>query len=149
MRLPLAGLGVLLLLAVGCSNVTAPTAPDAAPLDTGGGVPTGPGVSGNWMRTGYAVTGRATLVIEGGSARLDLSSDFMIAQTPGPVLYLNTGSNPNTGRPLRVGPLRNRLGAQSYFFQVPTGVQYTHIVIWCDPFNVGMAQVVIPPTGTP
>ena len=149
MRLLLASLGVVLLVAVGCNSASPPTAPDAAPVDPGSGAPTGLGVSGNWIRTGYAVTGRATLVIEGSTARLDFSSDFAIAQTPGPVVYLNTTSNPNAGQPLRVGALRNRQGAQSYLFQVPMGVRYTRIIIWCDPFNVAMAEVVIPPTGTP
>jgi hypothetical protein len=101
------------------------------------------------MRTGYAVSGSATLVIDGNIARLELSSDFVIAQTPGPVLYLNTTSNPNAGQPLRVGALRSRQGAQSYVFQVPAGVRYTRIIIWCDPFNVGMAEAIIPATGAP
>ncbi len=149
MRLRLASLVVALVFAVGCNNVSPPTAPDAVPVDPGGAAPTGPGVSGNWMRTGYAVTGSATLAIEGTTARLDFSSDFAIAQTPGPVLYLNTVSNPNAGQPLRIGALRTRQGAQTYLFQVPRGVQYTRIIIWCDPFNVAMAEVVIPPTGAP
>lgn len=124
-----------------------PTAPDAVPLDPGASVPTGPAASGRWMRTGYTVTGTASLIIEGTTARLDLSSDFSIGQAPGPTLYLNTVSNPNMGQPLRIGALRNRTGAQSYTFQVPAGVRYTRIIIWCDPFNVAMAEVTIPPTG--
>ncbi len=140
---------VVLLLLVGCNSATPPTAPDAAPVTPGTTAPTGAGVSGAWVRTGYAVTGRATLAIEGTTARLDFSSDFSIAQTPGPVVYLNTTSNPNTGQALRIGALRNRQGAQSYLFQIPAGVRYTRIIIWCDPFNVAMAEVVIPPTGTP
>ncbi len=149
MRTLLASLGVVLLVSVGCSDVSPPTAPDAVPVDPGASAPTGPGVSGNWIRTGYAVAGRATLVIEGTTAQLDFSSDFAIAQTPGPVVYLNTTSNPNMGQPLRIGVMRNRQGAQSYRFQVPSGVRYTRIIIWCDPFNVGMAEAVIPPTGAP
>ncbi len=147
MRLPVVGLVVVLLASVGCSDVSPPTAPDAAPVDPGTSAPMGVGVSGNWIRTGYAVSGLATLVIDGTTARLDFSSDFSIAQTPGAVVYLNTTSNPNMGQPLRIGALRNRQGAQTYLFQVPVGVRYTRIIIWCDPFNVGMAEVVIPPTG--
>ncbi len=104
----------------------------------------GPGASGRWVRTGYAVTGTATLTIDGTTARLDLSTDFTIGQAPGPTLYINTRSNPNGGQPLRIGALRSRSGAQSYAFQVPAGVRYTHIIIWCDPFNVAMAEVVLP-----
>lgn len=107
----------------------------------------GPGVSGRWARTGYAVTGTATLTIDGATARLDLSGDFTIGQAPGPTLYLNTQGNPNGGQPLRIGGLRSRTGAQSYSFQVPASVRYTHIIIWCDPFNVAMAEVVLPTSG--
>ena len=149
MRLLLASLGVVLLVSVGCSDVSPPTAPDAAPVDPGTSAPMGVGVSGNWVRTGYTVAGRATLVIEGTTAQLDFSSNFSIAQTPGAIVYLNTTSNPNMGQPLRIGALRSFQGAQSYRFQVPLGVRYTRIIIWCDPFNVGMAEVVIPPTGAP
>jgi hypothetical protein len=140
---------VVLLVSVGCSDVSPPTAPDAAPVDPATSAPMGVGVSGNWVRTGYAVAGRATLVIEGNTAQLDFSSNFSIAQTPGAIVYLNTTSNPNMGQPLRIGALRSFQGAQSYRFQVPLGVRYTRIIIWCDPFNVGMAEVVIPPTGAP
>jgi hypothetical protein len=138
---------VALSLLFGCSASMPPTAPDAVPLDPVATAPAGQGVSGRWMRTGYAVTGTARLVIEGTTARLDLSSDFSIGQAPGATLYLNTESNPNRGQPLRLGALRSRTGAQSYTFQVPTGVRYTRIIIWCDPFNVAMAEVTIPPTG--
>jgi hypothetical protein len=141
------GRSTLLLLLLGCSAASPPTAPDAVPLDESGSAPTGPGVTGRWMRTGYAVTGTVTLIIAGESARLDLSQDFTIGQAPGPTLYLNTTGNPNTGRPLRIGALRSNTGAQSYTFRVPASVRYTHVIIWCDPFNVAMAEAVIPATG--
>ncbi len=147
MRIPygVALAGVLLVL--GCRAESPPTAPDAVPLDPGSSMPIGPGVSGRWVRTGYAVSGTATLTINGTTARLDLSSDFTIGQAPGPTLYLNTQGNPNGGQPLRIGSLRSRSGAQSYSFQVPAGTRYTHIIIWCDPFNVAMAEVVLPASG--
>jgi hypothetical protein len=135
-----------LLTVAACSSAEPPTAPDAVPIDPGSGVPIGAGVTGRFARTGYAVTGTATLAIENGVARLDFSSDFTIASTPGPVVYLNTTNNPNTGRPLRVGALRSRTGAQQYSFQVPAGVRYAWVIIWCDPFNVGMAEAAIPVT---
>ena len=136
-----------LLAALGCNDAMPPSAPDAVPVDPGTGVPSAPTVTGRWMRTGYAVTGTASLSLTGTTARLELSSDFSIGQAPGPTLYLNTARNPNTGQPLRIGALRSRTGAQSYTFLVPAGVRFTHIIIWCDPFNVPMAEAVIPPTG--
>jgi hypothetical protein len=145
MRHPLVCVLAGLCLVLGCRADSPPTAPDAVPLDPGGSMVIGPGITGRWVRTGYAVTGTATLSIDGTTARLDLSGDFTIGQAPGPTLYLNTRSNPNGGQPLRIGALRSRSGAQSYTFQVPAGVRYTHVIIWCDPFNVPMAEVVLSP----
>lgn len=129
-----------------CNNAEPPMAPNATPVTPDGPLPNGTGVTASFTRTGYAVTGTATLVIDKGVALLDFSADFSIASTPGPFVYLNTDANPNRGQPLRVAALRARTGAQRYSFQVPAGVRYTHVIIWCDPFNVGMAQAVIPPT---
>jgi hypothetical protein len=130
---------------LGCGgDVSPPSAPDAIEAPPGAVVPTGPGVTSRFTRTGYAVTGTATLAIENGVARLDFSADFGIAQTPGPFVYLSTSSDPNMGTALRVSALRSRTGAQRYVFNVPAGIRYTRVLIWCDPFNVGMAEATIP-----
>jgi hypothetical protein len=137
----------LLLLGIlfACGGNEAPMAPNAAPLSPGDMSPTGTGAVGQLQRTGYAVTGVVTLAIDGNTARLDLSSDFTIGQTPGPTLYLNTTNNPNTGQPLRIGALKSNRGAQSYAFQLPAGApRYTWVIIWCDPFNVAMAEARLP-----
>jgi len=101
-------------------------------------------VTANFVRTGYAVTGMVTLSIRNDTAQLDFSADFNIASTPGPFVYLNTSSNANQGTPLRIGALRSRTGAQRYTFLVPQGVRYTKVLIWCDPFNIGMAEATLP-----
>ena len=80
------------------------------------------------------------------SAVSTFSADFTLSQAPGPFVYLNTTRNPNTGRPLRISALRSNTGAQSYSFQIPAGERYTWILLWCDPFNVGLAEVLIPAT---
>ena len=92
------------------------------------------------MKTGYNVTGTVTLRIENGVGQLDLSGDYALQQTPGPFLYLNTTNTPNSGMPLRIANLRNVSGSQRYTFSVPAGVTYTWAIIWCDPFNVAMAE---------
>jgi hypothetical protein len=102
--------------------------------------------TGAFRRTGYAVTGRATLAIDDGIARLEFSSDFSIGGAPGPFVYLSTTNTANTGHPLRVGALQRTVGSQTCTFQVPAGVRYTWVRIWCDPFNVGMADAPIPAT---
>ncbi|WP_353268159.1 DM13 domain-containing protein [Gemmatimonas sp.] len=135
----------LLGFLVACGGSDAPTAPDAAPLAPDGMTPSGTGVGAQLRRTGYAVTGSVNLIVDGNSARLDLSSDFTIGRTPGPTIYLNTTNNPNSGRPLRVGALRSNRGGQSYTFQLPAGApQYTWVIIWCDPVNVAMAEAQLP-----
>ena len=136
------------VLLAACSSATPPTAPDAVPVVPGQPslpAPGGTGVSGRFVKTRYDVTGTATLRIENGVGQLDLSSDFSVTQTPGPFLYINTTNNPNTGQPLRIANIRGKSGAQSYTFSVPAGVRYAWVIIWCDPFNVPMAEASIPP----
>ncbi len=136
---------VFLALLAACSSATPPTAPDATPVIPGTQIPMGMGVSGRFVKTRYDVTGTATVVIENGIGVIDLSSDFSIAQTPGPSLYLNTTNNPNTGQPIRIASLKDKSGAQRFTFVVPAGVRYSWLVIWCDPFNVPMAEAAITP----
>lgn len=137
---------VLALALMACSGATPPTAPDAVPALPGTPPPIGTGVTGRFVKTRYDVSGTATVVIANGVAQLDLSADFSIAQTPGPSLYINTTNNPNTGTPIRVASLKGVSGAQRFTFAVPPGTRYTWLVIWCDPFNVPMAEAPIPPT---
>jgi hypothetical protein len=132
-------------LVAGCSSATPPTAPDAQPVTIDAPEPTGPGVTGRFVRTRYDVTGTATVRIANGVGVIELSPDFSIAQTPGPFLYLNTTNNPNSGRPIRIASLRGKSGAQRFTFAVPSGAQYSWLVIWCDPFNVPMAEAAIMP----
>jgi hypothetical protein len=107
--------------------------------------PSGSGVMAQLRRTGYAVTGSVTLVVNGTAARLEFSPDFTIGQTPGPTIYLNTTNNPNSGQPLRIGALRSNRGGQSYTFQIPAGAPaYSWVIIWCDPVNVPMAEARLP-----
>jgi Electron transfer DM13 len=135
------------VLALACGGASAPTAPDAVQVQpplAGGGL-TGPAVSGRLVKTGYTVTGTATLRIANGIGQLDLSSDYAIMQTPGPFLYLNTTNNPNSGSPLRIATVKNLTGAQRFTFSVPAGVDYSWVIIWCDPFNVAMAEARLAP----
>ena len=82
---------------------------------------------------------------QNGVGRLDFSADFAVSGVPGPFVYLNTTNNANTGKPLRVSALRSNTGAQTYSFQLPAGVTYTYVLIWCDPYNVPVAEAMIPP----
>ena len=142
--------GSMILVAAlvgGCgNNATPPTAPNAVPLAPDASAPAGAGVTAAFKPAGHAATGSATLVVANGAARLTFSADFSTDQVPGPYVYLNTTNNPNSGQPLRVGALKSRKGAQEYTFSVPSGVRYEYVVLWCDPFNVGMAEAKIPPT---
>lgn len=137
-------LAAMLMLA--CSNAEPPMAPNAQEVGSDMAPPSETATTGTLRRTGYSVTGTVSLAASNGTAQLTFSSDFSIAQTPGPVVYLNTTNNPNTGQPLRIGALRSRTGAQTYTFQIPPGVRYTWVIIWCDPFNVAMAEAPIAAT---
>lgn len=130
----------------GCNNAEPPMAPDAVPVGADVMAPMGTAVVGVWRKTRYDVSGTVRMVAQNGVGQLSFSSDFSVAQTPGPVVYLNTTNNPNSGQPLRIGAIKARSGAQSYTFQLPPGVRYTWVLIWCDPFNVPMAEASISPT---
>lgn len=142
--------GSMILVAAlvgGCgNNATAPTAPNAVPLLPNTPAPAGAGVTAAFKPAGHSATGTATLIVANGAARLIFSADFSTDRVPGPFVYLNTTNNPNSGTPLRVGALKSITGAQEYTFTVPAGVRYEYVVLWCDPFNTGMAEAKIPPT---
>ena len=89
---------------------------------------------------------RVQMVAANGVAQLTFSADFSVAPTPGPVVYVKTTNNPNTGQPLRIGAIKSTRGAQTYTFQLPPGVRCSWVIIWCDPFNVPMAEAAISPT---
>ena len=146
-HLGLTGLLSAAIAAGGCSSATPPTAPNAMLVEQGTSQPpAGAGVTGRWVGVGHAVTGSVRISAQNGVARLDFSDDFSVSGVPGPFVYLNTTNNANTGRPLRVSALKSNAGAQSYTFQLPAGTAYTWVLIWCDPFNVPVAEAKIPPT---
>lgn len=138
---------VLVIVSAGiigaCRGNDAPTAPNANPVNPNDTTSLGNAVTGTWQRTGYAVNGTVSVAVANGVAQVTFSSNFSIAQTPGPFVYLNTTNNPNSGMPLRIGALKARSGAQTYTFQIPAGVRYSYVLIWCDPFNAAMAEAVI------
>ncbi len=137
--------GALLLLA-GCS-ITPPTAPDAVPVDPS--TPPGPGqppptgttllLSGRFSGlAGHSARGGVTVSVSGNVATITLDSTFSSTSVPDPYLYLNTTANANAGQPIRIARLSSRMGAQVYAARIPTGVIYSHVLVWCDAFNVGV-----------
>lgn len=137
---------MLAALAVGaCNRATPPTAPNAQPADIGAPPPTSSTVLGRFAGAGgHSGQGSVTFSGQNGIGRLDFSADFSVSGVPGPYVYLNTTNNANTGRPLRVAALKSNSGAQTYSFQLPTGVTYAFVLIWCDPYNVPVAEATVP-----
>ena len=143
----LTGFVVAFITISGCSNAVPPTAPDAMLVEPGmSQPPAGSGVTGQWVGVGHSARGSVRFGVQDGVARLDFSEDFSVSAVPGPFIYVNTTNNANTGRPLRVSALRGNSGAQSYVFQIPAGVAYTWVLVWCDPFNVPVAEAPISAT---
>lgn len=134
-------------LLAGC-GATAPSAPptalDAKPADPNLPPPSGPTVEVRWNGVGHRAAGRVRLTIGGGRGRIEFLSDFSVEAVPSPYLYLGTAATPNSGTPLRIARLRANSGAQQYDFEVPAGTQYTWILIWCDQFNVPVAEAAVP-----
>ena len=138
---------LVLTIAMGaCSSATPPTAPTAMLVDAGAPPAPGSGVLGAFVGVGHQGRGSVRFTTENGVGRLDFSSDFSVSGVPGPYVYLNTTNNANTGRPLRVAALKSNDGAQTYSFQLPANVSYTFVLIWCDPYNVPVAEAPIAPT---
>ncbi len=136
---------LLTALAVGaCNRATPPTAPNATPAEVGNVPAPGSAVLGRVVGTGgHSGQGGVTFSAQNGIGRLDFSADFRLSGVPGPFVYLNTTNNANTGRPLRVAALKSNTGAQTYSFQLPTGVTYAFVLVWCDPYNVPVAEATV------
>ena len=106
--------------------------------------PAGATVEGQWTGVGHRAAGRVRLTIGEGRGRLELQGDFSVQAVPDPYVYLSTTTNPHSGRPIRIARLRSNSGAQQYDFEVPAGIQYDWILVWCDAFNVPVAEAAIP-----
>lgn len=141
----LTSLAVASITISGCNNAVPPTAPDAMLVDPAMS-PAGSGVTGTWRGVDHSAQGSVRFKVQNGVASLDFSADFSVSAVPGPFVYMNTTNNANTGSPLRVSSLRSNKGAQSYVFRLPPGVRYTWVLVWCDPFNVPVAEAQIPAT---
>ena len=147
MRLMHRSTRLFLMLTIGaCSSATAPTAPDATSVTPGPQPVAGSGVLGNFVGVGHVGRGSVRFTVQNGIGQLDFSSDFSVSAVPGPFIYVNTTNNANTGRPLRVAALKSNSGAQAYAFQLPAGVSYTFVLVWCDPYNIPVAEAPIAPT---
>jgi hypothetical protein len=114
---------------------TAPTAPAPVAARSGGRI-TG--------LAGHRAAGSVTLRVDGdGVAVLTMHDDFVMDAQPDPHVYLNTEPTVHRGAPLRVGALAQSRGGHRYVFRLPAGgapTKYTHVVIWCNRYDVGLAQ---------
>lgn len=146
-------IGAVLLLA-GC-GITPPTAPDAMPIDPRDPPPPGtPGTAvvqaGSFVGlAGHSARGGVTVSVSGDAVTITLDSTFSSTSVPDPYLYLNTTANANTGQPLRISRLGSRLGAQVYAARIPIGIDYSHVLVWCDAFNVGVGAAGLSPVAPP
>jgi hypothetical protein len=153
MPAPIVRIAALLLLA-GC-GITPPTAPDAMPIDPlDPPPPEMPGTAvvqaGSFVGlAGHSARGGVTVSVSGNTVTITLDSTFSSTSVPDPHLYLNTTANANTGQPLRISRLSSRLGAQVYAARVPVGIAYSHVLVWCDAFNVGVGAAGLSPVALP
>ena len=139
-------LEALVLAISACRNNLPPTAPDATTVESGAPPAAGSGVSAAFVGVGHQARGSVRFTVQNGVGRLDFSPEFSVSAVPGPFVYLNSTNNANTGHPLRVAALKSNTGAQTYSFQLPAGMSYTFVLVWCDPFNVPVAEAPIPST---
>lgn len=140
------GVAAVFVLAAACS-VEPPLAPDADPLPVDGGSGGGDtpeetptlGLSGRLTGlAGHAASGGVTFSASNGVGSITFADDFRSSPVPDPQVYLNTTTDANQGSPLRISALRSPSGAQTYSFSLPVGITYTHVLVWCDRYNVGV-----------
>ncbi len=55
-------------------------------------------------------------------------------------MYLSRSPNYRKGDRVYVARLRRAWGAQSYSVRLPGGAPFSHVIVWCRKFDVGIAQ---------
>lgn len=141
------------------ASTEAPTLEPSTPLGGAQAAPTAEPtpilLSGTFVKGEVPVSGSYTLDVANNI--LTLSEDFQIV--PGPDLYVilsgagdvsldfHTFSAQVLEAPLlRLGPLMNSVGAQTYSIPTGTGLAvYQSVVIWCDAFSVEFAAALLQP----
>ncbi|MGH7526981.1 MAG: DM13 domain-containing protein [Gemmatimonadales bacterium] len=124
---------------IAACGVEPPLAPDANPLPPEGEAPASGGATGRFTGlAGHAAGGGVTFSVNGDVGTIAFADDFTSTRVPDPHVYLNTTTDANRGTPLRVATLVSPTGAQTYTFRLPTGISYTHVLVWCDRYNVGV-----------
>jgi len=129
-----------------CGGGGSPTAPSApAPAPTPAPTPTpvsGPTVlrSATFQSAnGYSTEGRATIVRDGASHRLELQDDFRTSRSAALDVRLCRDTS-CTSSDLNLGEIRSFTGAQQYALP-DDGSAYRYAVIWCRgvrlPFGFG------------
>ena len=141
-------------LVLAACGVSPPTAPDAIPVDPppaggggmggGGGGSTPGSLAGQFGGLpGHGASGGVTVQVSGGVATITFGADFSSSPVPDPHVYLNTTADANRGQPIRIAGLTSARGAQVYSAQVPAGVTYTYVLVWCDRYNVGVGAAML------
>lgn len=134
-------LGVLAALVAACS-VDPPLAPDAEPVPDAEPMPGGGGGEARAGQfsglAGHRASGGVRFTVAGEVGTITFEGDFSSTRVPDPHVYVNTNANANRGSPLRVARLGQPAGAQTYTFRVSPGVAYSHVLVWCDRYNVGV-----------
>lgn len=136
-----------LLPLVGC-RPTPPTAPDAMlteqPSAVAPAAPSAGGRAGTFTGIqGHSATGGVALSVANGIATLVFDARFSATPVPDPYVYVADMADANSGRRLRVARLVSSTGTQSYRFALPNDSAYTHVLVWCDRYNVGVADAML------
>ncbi len=135
--------------AMAACGVEPPFAPDADPLPADGGSAgeaPAPAATGRFAGlAGHVAAGGVAFSARDGVGTISFADDFTSSRVPDPHVYLNTTTDANRGSPVRVATLVSPAGAQTYSFRLPAGVAYTHVLVWCDRYNVGVGAARVEP----
>lgn len=147
-RFKLATLGALVAITLSCS-IDPPGAPDAVPVAPEA-EPASPDAGGGQARVGqfrglagHRASGGVRFTVNGEVGTIEFEENFSSTGVPDPFVYVNNAPDANRGTPLRVSRLDQSRGAQTYAFRIPSGLQYTHVLVWCDRYNVGVGAATL------
>ena len=139
-RLCLPGLAAGLLSGCGSSGGAAsPTPvvvqPTPAPVPTATPVPAHRAAALRGLN-GHSVGGTARVVRNGSGYQLELDQDFFSNGTTKVDVYLTRDPEKFVNGDLALGQIASKTGAQQFDMGTNDGTAYTHVLLWCRPFQI-------------
>jgi hypothetical protein len=73
-------------------------------------------------------------------ATVTFDESFRSQRVPDGWVYPSNSPSPKSAGAIHVARLQSHRGAQRYAVRIPADASYTHVVVWCNRFHVGVAH---------